>query len=446
MQNPSDRLERSDGRKRYKNFNLFWYLHPNKYNPLNVAQFIAKRLVNSKNKQNLSVPFVRISTIAVALSLAVMIVAVAIITGFKEQIREKTIGFGSHVQIVNFDSNSSFETNPIESKQNFIPDILKIKDVKHIQVFAIKPGIIKTDTEIQGVVLKGMSNDFDWTFFSKVLIEGEILSLPDSVPDNGAIISKTTAKRLQLKVGDTFDMFFVQEPPRARRFTVKGIFDTQMAEFDKLFVLADIRHIQRLNGWTPTQVTGFEVLVDNFDRLDYITLDIDDVVAFQFMEDGSRLRAQSIKDKYPQIFDWLGLQDLNVIILLILMLAVAGINMISGLLIIVLERTNMIGILKALGAENRLVRRIFIIQSGHIILKGLIWGNLVGLTIAFIQLKFEVIKLDEVNYYLSSVPINLKLLHVLLLNAGTFAVTLFMLLIPSMVISHISPEKTIKYE
>jgi lipoprotein-releasing system permease protein len=219
-----------------------------------------------------------------------------------------------------------------------------------------------------------------------------------------------------------------------------------MAEFDKLFVLADIRHIQRLNGWTPTQVTGFEVLVDNFDRLDYITLDIDDVVAFQFMEDGSRLRAQSIKDKYPQIFDWLGLQDLNVIILLILMLAVAGINMISGLLIIVLERTNMIGILKALGAENRLVRRIFIIQSGHIILKGLIWGNLVGLTIAFIQLKFEVIKLDEVNYYLSSVPINLKLLHVLLLNAGTFAVTLFMLLIPSMVISHISPEKTIKYE
>jgi lipoprotein-releasing system permease protein len=291
-----------------------------------------------------------------------------------------------------------------------------------------------------------MSNDFDWTFFSKVLIEGEILSLPDSVPDNGAIISKTTAKRLQLKVGDTFDMFFVQEPPRARRFTVKGIFDTQMAEFDKLFVLADIRHIQRLNGWTPTQVTGFEVLVDNFDRLDYITLDIDDVVAFQFMEDGSRLRAQSIKDKYPQIFDWLGLQDLNVIILLILMLAVAGINMISGLLIIVLERTNMIGILKALGAENRLVRRIFIIQSGHIILKGLIWGNLVGLTIAFIQLKFEVIKLDEVNYYLSSVPINLKLLHVLLLNAGTFAVTLFMLLIPSMVISHISPEKTIKYE
>lgn len=413
---------------------------------MNVAQFIAKRLANSKNKQNLSVPFVRISTIAVALSLAVMIVAVAIITGFKEQIREKTIGFGSHVQIVNFDSNSSFETNPIESKQDFIPDIRKIKDVKHIQVFAIKPGIIKTDTEIQGVVLKGMSNDFDWTFFSKVLIEGEILSLPDSVPDNGAIISKTTAKRLQLKVGDTFDMFFVQEPPRARRFTVKGIYDTQMAEFDKLFVLADIRHIQRLNGWSPSQVTGFEVLVDNFDRLDYITLDIDDVVAFQFMEDGSRLRTQSIKDKYPQIFDWLGLQDLNVIILLILMLAVAGINMISGLLIIVLERTNMIGILKALGAENGLVRRIFIIQSGHIILRGLFWGNLVGLTLAFIQLKFEIVKLDEVNYYLSSVPINIKFVHVLLLNAGTFAVTLFMLLVPSMVVSRISPEKTIKYE
>lgn len=414
---------------------------------MNVAQFIASRLVSKGNsKDNLSVPFVRISTIAVALSLAVMILSVAIITGFKKEIREKTIGFGSHIQILNLDSNSSFETKPIDSDQDFLPELRSIKGVKHIQVFAIKPGIIKTDTDIQGVVLKGVGNDFDWSFFSKVMLEGEILTLPDSAISNGAIISKTTAQKLQLKLGDKFDMFFVQNPPRVRRLTVNGIFDTQMAEFDKLFVLADIRHIQKLNEWSPSQVTGFEVMINDFDRLDHIALDIDEVVAFKFFEDGSRLRVQSIKEKYTQIFDWLGLQDLNVIVLLVLMLAVAGINMISGLLIIVLERTNMIGILKALGAENGLIRRIFIIQSGHIILKGLFWGNLVGLSLAFLQLKFGIVKLDEANYYLASVPININLIHVLLLNAGTFLVTVAMLLVPSMVISRISPEKTIKFE
>jgi lipoprotein-releasing system permease protein len=414
---------------------------------VNVAQFIASRLVTKGNsKDNLSVPFVRISTIAVALSLAVMILSVAIITGFKKEIREKTIGFGSHLQILNLDSNSSFETKPIDSEQDFLPELRAMKSVKHIQVFAIKPGIIKTDNDIQGVVLKGVGSDFDWSFFEKVILEGEILSVSDSTISNGAIISKTTSQKLQLKLGDKFDMFFVQTPPRVRRFTVNGIFDTQMAEFDKLFVLADIRHIQRLNDWLPTQVTGFEVMINDFDRLDHIALDVEEVVAFKFFEDGSRLRVQSIKEKYPQIFDWLGLQDLNVIILLILMLAVAGINMISGLLIIVLERTNMIGILKALGAENGLIRRIFIIQSGHIILKGLFWGNLAGLSIAFLQLKFGIVKLDEASYYLALVPININLIHVLLLNAGTFLVTLTMLLVPSMVISRISPEKTIKFE
>jgi lipoprotein-releasing system permease protein len=414
---------------------------------VNVAQFIASRLVTKGNsKDNLSVPFVRISTIAVALSLAVMILSVAIITGFKKEIREKTIGFGSHLQILNLDSNSSFETKPIDSEQDFLPELRAMKSVKHIQVFAIKPGIIKTDNDIQGVVLKGVGSDFDWSFFEKVILEGEILSVSDSTISNGAIISKTTSQKLQLKLGDKFDMFFVQTPPRVRRFTVNGIFDTQMAEFDKLFVLADIRHIQRLNDWLPTQVTGFEVMINDFDRLDHIALDVEEVVAFKFFEDGSRLRVQSIKEKYPQIFDWLGLQDLNVIILLILMLAVAGINMISGLLIIVLERTNMIGILKALGAENGLIRRIFIIQSGHIILKGLFWGNLVGISIAFLQLKFGIVKLDEASYYLALVPINLNLIHILLLNAGTFLVTLTMLLVPSMVISRISPEKTIKFE
>lgn len=381
-----------------------------------------------------------------ALSLAVMIISVAIVTGFKKQISEKTIGFGSHIQIINYDRNLSFETVPISSNLDFLEEVKAIKGIRHIQKFAVKPGIIKTDTDIQGIVLKGASTDFDWSFFKKNLTQGSILSLSDSVTSNGAIISSTTSQLLSLKVGDTFDMFFVQEPPRVRRFTVEGIYNTQMAEFDKLFVICDLRHIQRLNGWEPDQVTGLEILVDDFDRVHRIALDVDDIVAFNFMADGSRLRVQSILEKYPQIFDWLGLQDINVVVLLVLMLTVAGINMIAGLLIIILERTNMIGVLKALGAENRLIQKIFIIQSGHIIARGLLWGNLIGISLALVQLHFGIFKLDEASYYLSTVPINLDIIHIVFLNLGTFATILTIMLIPSMAISRISPDRTIKFE
>jgi lipoprotein-releasing system permease protein len=414
---------------------------------LRVENFIANRLAKpTQGKGSLSKPFITIATVAIALSLAVMIISVAVVTGFKNEISQKAIGFGSHIQIVNYDRNISFETIPISKDQEFIPQIETLKGIKHVQVFAVKPGIIKTDNDIQGVVLKGLDNDFDWSFFNNNLIDGSILAINDSTAINGVIISKTTSLLLKLKVGDNFDMFFVQEPPRIRRFTVEGIYDSQMEEFDKLFVLCDIKHIQRLNGWESNQVTGFEIFIENFNEVHKLTSHVEDIVAFNFLSDGSMLRVQSVIEKYPQIFDWLGLQDINVVVLLVLMLAVAGINMISGLLIIILERTNMIGILKALGAENRLVQKIFIIQSGYIISRGLIWGNLVGLTLAFLQLHFNIIKLDEANYYLSSVPINLNLLHLLMLNMGTFMVTMAMLLVPSMVISRISPDKTIKFE
>jgi lipoprotein-releasing system permease protein len=414
---------------------------------LKTEQFIANRLVDPKeSKGSLSRPFVKIATIAVALSLAVMIIAVAVITGFKNEISEKTIGFGSHIQITNFDRNISFETTPINSNQDFIPELLNIKGVEHIQSFALKPGIIKTDTDIQGVVLKGVSTDFDWSFFKQNLKQGSTISISDSTTSNGVVISKTLSKLLRLNVGDKFDMFFVQEPPRFRRFTVEGIYDSQMAEFDRLFVISDIKHIQQLNGWDSNQVTGLELLISDFRKIQKLTLTVEDIVAFRFLSDGSRLKVQSIIDKYPQIFDWLGLQDLNVIILLILMIAVAGINMISGLLIIILERTHMIGVLKALGAENRFVQKIFLIQSGHIIAKGLLWGNIIGIGLCLIQHQFGIIKLDEANYYLSTVPINLNALHIVLVNIGTFAVTLAMLLIPSMVVSRISPDRTIKFE
>ena len=414
---------------------------------MKAERFIANRLTDPKEgKGSLSRPFVRIATIAVAVSLAVMIIAIAILSGFKKEISEKTIGFGSHIQIINYDRNLSFETVPIDSEQDFLPQIYDIEGIRHVQKFGMKPGIIKTTTDIQGIVLKGIDANFDWSFFEKNLTEGQIITLADSATTNETIISKNISQLLSLNVGDTFDMFFVQEPPRFRRFTVAGIYDTKMAEFDKLFVLCDLKHIQRLNGWEPNQVSGIEILINDFNDINSITYKIDDIVSYHFLKDGTRLRVQSIIEKYPQIFDWIGLQDTNAIVLLVLMMAVAGINMIAGLLIIILERTNMIGILKALGAENRFIQKIFIIQSGHIIIRGLFWGNLLGLVLAFIQLKFGIIKLDEANYYLSTVPINLDVINILLLNIGTFVLTIAMLLIPSMVILHISPDKTIKFE
>jgi len=414
---------------------------------VNLENFIAKRLMSkSSGSANLSRPFIRITTIAVALSLAIMIIAIAVVAGFKKEISEKTIGFGSHIQIINYDGNRSYETRPISKNQDFLPRIKQIEGVRHVQVFALKPGIIKTDNDIQGVVLKGIGPDFDWSFFKKSLVDGEIFELSDTGTTNKTVISKTLASMLRLKVGDKFAMWFVQQPPRVRMFTVSGIYDTKMAEFDKVFILGDIRHIRKLNDWKDDQISGFEILVNNFDRIEDLTLKVDDIAGLIFFDDGSKLKVQSIIDKYPTIFDWLGLQDLNAIILIVIMLVVAGINMISGLLIIILERTKMIGVLKAMGAENPLIRKIFLIQSSYIVLRGLIFGNLIGLTLCLLQKEFSFIKLDEASYYLSTVPIHLNAVHILLLNLGTFIVTIAMLVVPSMVISRISPEKTIKFD
>lgn len=375
-----------------------------------------------------------------------MIIAIAVVTGFKKEISEKTIGFGSHIQLINYDSNRSYETKPISKNQDCIPKIKAIKGIRHVQVFALKPGIIRTDTDIQGVVLKGIGTDFDWSFFKKSLVEGNIFELSDTSTTNNTLISKSLARLLKLKVGDKFDMYFVQEPPRVRRFTISGIYDTKMGEFDKTFILVDIRHIRKLNDWKNDQISGFEILVDDFDRIEDLALQVDDISGFVFFEDGSKLKVQSIIEKYPTIFDWLGLQDINAVILIVIMILVAGINMISGLLIIILERIKMIGILKAMGAANPLVRRIFLIQSGFIVLRGLFFGNLIGLAICIVQKEFGIIKLDEASYYLSTVPIYLNAIHILLLNIGTFLVTIAMLVVPSMVISRISPEKTIRFD
>lgn len=380
------------------------------------------------------------------MGLAVMILAVAILTGFKQQIREKVVGFGSHIQVMNFDSNISFETTPISDKQDFIPKIKEIPGISHIEVFATKAGIIRTDEDIQGVVLKGIGSDFDWSYFKSNMVDGSAFTVSDTGRTDKVIISKKIADMLRLKTGDSFAMLFIQDPPRMRKFTISGIYETSLEEFDKMYVFCDIGHIKRLNGWDNDQVSGFEIFIDDFDRLDEMTAAVRDAIGYKITQEDTKFKVTNIRIRYPQIFDWLNFQDINVIIIILLMLVVAGFNMISGLLILILEKTNMIGVLKSLGAEDVTIRRVFIYQAAYLIGKGLFWGNFIGIGLAYLQLKTGLITLDPTSYYIKTVPVNLELGHILLLNAGTMIAIILMLLVPSQLISRITPVKAIRYD
>jgi lipoprotein-releasing system permease protein len=414
---------------------------------MNLPYFIAHRLIKGRREEtSFSRPINVIAIIGIAMGLAVMILAVAILTGFKQQIREKVVGFGANIQVTNFDSNISFETTPVSEKQEFVQKIKQIPGIRHMQVFATKAGIIKTDEEIQGVVLKGIGSDFDWSYFKSNMVDGSVFTVTDTGRTNKVIISKKISDMLRLKTGDSFAMHFIQDPPRMRKFTVSGIYETSLEEFDKIYVFCDIGHIKKLNGWKDDQVSGFEIFIDNFDDLDVMTEAARDAIGYKIAEDETKFKVTNIRMKYPQIFDWLNFQDINVIIIILLMLIVAGFNMISGLLILILEKTNMIGILKALGSEDMTIRRVFIFQAAYLIAKGLFWGNLIGIGLAFIQLKTGIITLDASSYYIKTVPVNLELAHILLLNAGTMAAIIIMLLVPSQLISRITPVKAIRYD
>ncbi len=414
---------------------------------MNFPYFIAGRLIKGRREDtSFSRPINVIAIIAIAMGLAVMILAVEILTGFKQQIRDKVVGFGSNIQIVNFDSNISFETAPISDKQDFVPKIKALPGIKHVEVFATKAGIIQTEKAIQGVVLKGVGSDFDWKYFSSNMVAGTVFKVNDSVRTNKVIISKKIADMLMLKTGDAFLMHFIQDPPRVRKFVISGIYETSLEEFDKIYVFCDIGQIQRLNGWRPDQVSGLEIYIDDFDKLDQMTSEVRDIIGYKMTGDTPEFKVVNIRSRYPQIFDWLNFQDMNVIIIIILMLVVAGFNMISGLLILILEKTNMIGVLKALGSDDRTIRRVFLYQAAYLIGKGLLWGNLAGIGLALLQLKTGLITLDPSSYYIKTVPVNLDPVHIILLNAGTMAVIIIMLLVPSQLISRITPVKAIRYD
>ncbi|HKK66990.1 MAG TPA: ABC transporter permease [Bacteroidales bacterium] len=414
---------------------------------MNTELYIARRLLKGKkNKSNYSRPIVNIAVTGIALGLVVMILAVSILTGFKREIRDKVSGFGSHLQVTNYDNNNSFETQPITENQDWIDEVQDLDGVTNVQRYITKAGIIQTDEYLQGIMLKGVDTDFYWEFFRQQLVDGSIPEITDSTKTNDVLISRYLANQLKLKTGDDLRMYFIEDPPRMRKFTIKGIYDSELEELDKVYVFADIKHLRKLNNWKDDQVSGFEILIDDFDKLIDMDWEVTRIVGNNYSPDRESLQVKNITVQFPQIFDWINLQDTNMWVILILMVTVAGFNMVSGLLIIILERANMIGILKSLGSPNASIRRIFLYHAGFLISRGLLWGNLIGVGLCLLQQQFGIISLDPASYYVSTVPINLNIIHLLLLNISTMLITVLMLLLPSMLVTRISPSEAIKFD
>lgn len=402
---------------------------------------LAMRFANSKEKSFASI-IIRIASLAVALSIAVMIITTALITGFKTEISSKIFGFWGHLHInaANVYQNL-LEIKPIEAQQDFYPKLMKLPGVKSISVYAIQPGIVKGKNDLEGIFLKGIGSDFNWEFFKSYLLEGDIISFSLNTASNEIIISKQTANRLKLKTGDNFRLFFVKNGTMLKRnFKIKGIYKTGLEEYDSKFALVDIRKVQQLQGWKNTQIGGYEVFITDIGKIDYLADKIyTDVLP-------PHLNVQSIRDKLPEIFEWLSLQDINEVVILALMIIVAIINMITALLILMLERTRMIGILKSLGSTNWSIRRIFMYYAAIIASKGMIWGNLTGIIICLLQKYGHFIKLSEENYYLNEAPILLQFNHILILNIGTLIVIVLFLILPTWLITRISPVRTLRMD
>lgn len=406
---------------------------------MDLPLFIAKR-ITFNSQRTFSKLIVRIAILGIMLGLAVMILAVAIVKGFKSEIREKVRGFSGDIQITKLDLNASFENSPFVLSDEAIKKFRKEPGITDIQAIATKNGIINAGDEIEGVVLKGVDRNYNWTYFNKILVSGKTIEFSDSLKSRSQIIiSKYTADRLKLKVGDDFLMYFIENSLRKRKFQIAGIYDLGVEEVDKVFVIGDIALIRSLNNWGPEEAGGYELRVSKFENLDPIADKV-------YEELDIELKSYTIKDYYPTIFEWLSLLDVNTQVILVLMIAVAVINMISALLIMILERTNMIGILKALGSTNWNIRKIFLYNAAYLIGAGLLLGNILGVGLGLFQHYTHFFTLDRASYYISFVPVMLDFRDILLLNAGTLTISLFVLLIPSMLVTRISPLKAIRFK
>lgn len=414
---------------------------------MNLELFIAKRIHFAKKdgKKQVSTPAIKIAITGVAIGLAAMILSVSIVIGFKQEVRGKVVGFGSHIQIENYDNNTSYETFPIFADDSLLNAVKNIDGVKHVERYTNREGIIKTDGDFQGVIFKGVAEDFSWDFFRQNLVEGDVIAVGDTI-GNQAIISQVIADKLKLGVGDSFLAYFLQEKIQARKFTISGIYNTNFEEYDKLYVVTNQTLLQRLNKWSDEQVSGLELLVDDYSNLDEVRQDVFLEMITYTDKAGNTLYTRSIKDINPSIFSWLDLLDMNVVVIIILMFVVSGFTMISSLLIIILERTSMIGILKAMGHSNSNIRKTFLYISGFLVLKGMIWGNAIALTIIGLQKLFGIIRLDPNTYYVSEMPVTFNIIYIILLNVITLLISVLMMVGPSYLIAKISPAKSIRFE
>ena len=411
---------------------------------LKLEYFIAKRLITAKDhKSSISAPIIKIAVSAIAIGMVMMIVSVATGIGLQQKIREKVSAFNGHIIISNYDDNQSQGSiAPITTNQEFYPKFKSVQGISHIQAVASKAGIIRTETAFEGIVFKGVGEDYQWGNIQEYLIAGQLPNLSSKL-NSEVLLSEFLAKRLHLKVSDTFNTFFMKEDsnqmPNLRVFKITGIYNSGFQEFDATYIIGDIRHLQRINKWTPDQVGAFEVFVGDFDQIESKGIEV-------YQQTSSVLNTQTIVEKYYYIFEWLKLFDFNIIVILIIMIAVATINMVVALLVLILERTQMIGILKALGANNWAVRKIFLYNAFYLIVRGLFWGNCIGIGLILIQQYFGVIKLNPENYYVNQAPVDLNWTYILFLNLGTVLTCLLVLLIPSYIITKISPVKAIRFE
>ncbi|SHL87191.1 ABC transporter permease [Flavobacterium chilense] len=411
---------------------------------MNLEYFIAKRLITAKDfKSSISAPIIKIAISAIAIGIIMMIISVATGIGLQKKIRDKVSAFNGQVIISNYDNNNSEVTlTPISKKQDFYPNFKSVPEVSHIQAIATKAGIIRTENAFEGIVFKGVGADYEWKNIQEYLVEGKLPDFSNSLNED-VVISRFLVNRLNLKVGDYFNTFFIKEEqgkmPNSRRFKIAGIFSSGFQDFDATYILGDIRHIQRINKWSSDQIGAFEVFVKDFDEIKATGDKI-------YEQTSSNLDTKTIVEKYSYIFDWLQLFDFNIVVILAIMILVATINMVVALLVLILERTQMIGILKALGANNWAVRKIFLYNAFYLIVRGLFWGNLIGIALLLIQQQFGVVHLNPENYYVNQAPVYLNWGYIGLLNLLTVTVCFIVLLIPSYIITKISPVKAIRFD
>ena len=414
---------------------------------MNLPFFIARRIYSDQgDKRKVSRPAIRIATLGVGIGLAVMIITVSVVLGFQHTIRDKVVGFGSHIQVQNIMSFNTSSRVPVCIDDSMLNVLNNLKGVRHAERYALTQGILKTDDDFLGVVFKGIGPEYDMTFLKENLVEGEMPQFSDTTNTNKLLLSRMIADKLKLSVGDRVYAYFIDESVRTRRYTVVGIYQTNMTRFDESLCLTDLYATVKINGWEKGEVSGAELLVDNFDQLEQTADEVVDKVNRSTDKNGNIFSSQTIYEAYPQVFTWLELLDINVWIILALMVCVSGFTMISGLLIIILERTQMIGVMKALGARNKTIRHTFLWFAAFIIGQGLILGNIIGLGLIFLQKATGFVSLDPQTYYVSEAPMEINIPLFILLNIATLLISIFVLIAPSYLISHIHPAKSMRYE